>query len=108
MTDGQLAALLSVLSAIGASLVAVVKWSVTRLTTALDSNTNAHLESVKKMTEVSTKMDFVYQASRDVRDFVTEERSGVHDAPTPVETPKRRAATPREGLYSYGPKRKDE
>jgi len=105
MTDGQLAALLSVLSAIGASIVAILKWSVTRLTAALDTNTQAHLKSVEKMTEVSTKMDFVYEASREVKDFVTEERSGVHEAPTPVEIRPRKHPRAQSPVGLYGPKR---
>jgi len=106
MTDGQLAALLSVLSAIGASIVAVLKWAVGRLTNALDTNTKAHLDSVAKLTEVSTKMDFVYSASREVKDFVTEERSGVHEAPTPVEIPNpRKHPRAQSPVGLYGPKR---
>ncbi len=81
MDNAQFAALLSVLGVFGASLVGVIKWSVTRLTGALDGNTKAHLESVKAMTEMSTKLDFVYNQANAVREFVTEERSGVHDVP---------------------------
>lgn len=80
MEDGQFAALLSVLGAIGASIVGIIKWSVTRLTMALDGNTAAHLKSVESMTVMSTKLDFVYHQVGAVKDFVVEERSGVHDA----------------------------
>lgn len=104
MSDGQFAALLSVLATIGASIVGILKWAVTRLTTALDENTKAHLNSVTKLTEVSTKMDFVYNASREVRDFVTEERSGVHE--TPVIEQREQRKTPRSVPAGvYGPKR---
>lgn len=80
MTDIQFGALLTVLASIGASIVGIIKWSVTRLTTALDGNTSAHLKSVESMTVMSTKLDFVYQQVGAVKDFVVEERSGVHDA----------------------------
>jgi len=79
MSDGQFAALMTVLGGIGTSIVAIIKWSVTRLTVALDGNTAAHLKSVEAMTVMSTKLDFVYNASREVKDFVVEERSGVHE-----------------------------
>jgi len=94
MSDGQFAALMTVLGAIGTSIVAIIKWSVTRLTVALDGNTSAHLRSVEAMTIMSTKLDFVYNASRDVRDFVTEERSGVHEVPEEV----RQKKTPAFGM----------
>lgn len=84
MGDGQFTALLSVLGAIGASIVGIIKWSVNRLTVALDGNTAAHLKSVEAMTIMSTKLDFVYNASREVKEFVAEERSGVHDTPPEV------------------------
>jgi hypothetical protein len=73
MTDGQFGALLSVIGTIGASIVGIIKWSVTRLTAALDGNTAAHLKSVEAMTVMSTKLDFVYNASKDVKDFVHEQ-----------------------------------
>jgi len=82
MEDGQLAAILSVLGAIGASIVGIIRWSVNRLTLALDGNTTAHLKSVEAMTVMSTKLDFVYQQVGAVKDFVVEERSGVHDEPS--------------------------
>lgn len=95
MTDVQFGALLAVLGTIGASIVGIIKWSVTRLTSALDGNTTAHLKSVEAMTVMSTKLDFVYNASREVKDFVVEERSGVHD--TEVHTKKTPALGVKKG-----------
>lgn len=99
MTDAQFGVLISTLLAFGGGLVGVIKWSVSRLTTALDNNTKAHLDSVKSMTEMSTKLDFVYNATGRVDEFVREEISQNYDMPPdsipPVEIPKHRRITPR-------------
>ena len=88
MTDAQFTILVSVIGAGLSGMVGVLKWAVTRLTKSLDTNTQAHLASVKAMTEMSTKLDFVYNATAKVEDFIKEEISGVHSVPdevTPVE-----------------------
>lgn len=79
MTDAQFGILIGVITSSMAGLVTVIKWSVTQLTKALDGNTKAHLDSVRAMTEMSTKLDFVYKATGRVQDFIKEEISGVHE-----------------------------
>lgn len=88
-------ALLTVLGTIGTALVATIRWAVTRITKALDDNSAAHNENAKQMAILSTKIDHVYQASERVREFVTEERSGVHESPMP-----RQRKTPVGGIQS--------
>lgn len=78
MTDAQFTILIATITSGMGGLVAVIKWSVTQLTKALDGNTKAHLESVRAMTEMSTKLDFVYRATGKVEDFIKEEISAVH------------------------------
>lgn len=99
MTDAQFGVLISTLVAFGGGLVGVIKWSVSRLTSALDNNTKAHLDSVKAMTEMSTKLDFVYRATGKVEDFIKEEISQNYDVPPdtipPPEPRHRRMITPR-------------
>lgn len=99
MTDAQFGVLISTLLAFGGGLVGVIKWSVSRLTTALDSNTKAHLDSVKAMAEMSTKLDFVYRATGKVDDFIREEISQNYDVPPdtipPQQELKHRRITPR-------------
>lgn len=79
MTDAQFNVLIGVIAAGLGGLATVIKWSVSILTKSLDTNTQAHLESVKVMTAMSTKLDFVYQATGKVDQFIKEEISGVHD-----------------------------
>lgn len=94
MTDAQFTILVSVIGSGLAGLIGIVKWAVTRLSSALDNNTAAHLKSVEEMTRMSTKLDFVYQATGRVDDFVREEISGavsveVPQDDTPVDKPMR-------------------
>lgn len=114
MTDAQFGALLTALVAFGGGLIGCIRWAVNRITMALDKNTESHTESAKQMAILSTKIDFSYQASREVKDFMVEERSGVHDAPptktdddvTPIEGSRRKVKTDPKGHKiggGYGP-----
>jgi hypothetical protein len=93
MSDAQFATLISVIG-VGLSLIgAAIKWAVGRLVASLDKNTEAHLTNAKAMTEMSTKLDFVYNATGKVDQFMREEVSAVHDAAD--ETPRmKRERTP--------------
>lgn len=91
MTDGQFNVLIAaIISGLGA-LAGVIRWSVTTLTKSLDANTTAHLKSVEAMTAMGVKLDFVYQATGRVDDFIKEERSGVVE----VESPPERKSQPK-------------
>lgn len=98
MTDAQFNILIATIAAGLGGLATVIKWSVGVLAKSLDANTKAHLDSVKTMTEVSTKMDFVYKATGRVDEFIREEASGVHDT-NPREPRELREATPNRGRY---------
>ncbi len=117
MTDSQFGILISVLASFGASTIAMLKWSVGRITKALDDNSasnkllaDGQLEQAKAFQELSTKVQFAFNAAGAVKDFMVEERSGVHDAyEEQVETPpaiKRR--TPPRGVYGPMPKKKED
>ena len=91
MEDWQFKILIGTITVGLGGIAAAIKWSVTTLTGSLDRNTAAHLESVKAMTVMSTKLDFVYNVTGKVEDFIKEERSGVHEVP--VETSHKRIKT---------------
>jgi hypothetical protein len=97
VSDGQLAALLGAIGSAGTILIATLRWAVNRITKALDDNSDAHRDNAREMAILSTKIDQVYQATERVRDFVAEERSGVHEAP-----PKVKRRTPPEGWPTGG------
>lgn len=95
MTDAQFGILIAAITGGLGSLAAVIRWSVSQLTKALDNNTQAHLSSVKAMTEMSTKLDFVYDATGKVDNFIRRETSDVYD------TREMREITPRRGQYHH-------
>lgn len=93
MTDGQFATLIAFLSAFGASCLGTARWAVGRITKALDDNTTSHKAQAEKFIELSTKIDFAFNASQKVSDFLVEENSDVHrraqelEAKPPKRTP---------------------
>ncbi len=105
MTDAQFGILIAALGSFGAALVGTIRWAVNRITKSLDDNTTSHLNSAIQMASLIKSVEFSYQASRDVKDFMVEERSGVHDViigpedptPPPRDQGYRRPATPARG-----------
>lgn len=75
------------ITAIGGSIAGVFRWGFNRLVKALDDNTTMHLRTVEKLTEVSVKVDQVW-------DWV-----GEH---TPVEIPESRRQP--SSTLPYGPR----
>lgn len=106
MDNSQFAALLSAVTVGLGAIAGVIRWSVSTLAKALDRNTDAHLESVKSMTVMATKLDFVLQVTGKVDDFIKEETSKVERAidadidNTPVENPRRKKVA-AVGGYSH-------
>lgn len=93
MTDAQFAILVSVVGGGLTGLIGMLRWAVNRLSGALDGNTAAHLKNAEAMAAMSTKLDFVYQATGKVEDFIKEEISGVTvaaDDVTPTDKPRGR------------------
>ena len=96
MTDNQFYALLGILATGLAGIGAAIRWSVSRVTTAMERNTAAMIENTKSNAVLSTKIDAISgyverteQRSRssvpsNVKEFVRaeihEEISGVHES----------------------------
>lgn len=66
MTDAQFALLLSALAAVGATLAGVLRWAVTRITKAIDDNTESNKELSRaqiayasSISSMSTRLDHV-------------------------------------------------
>lgn len=101
MNDTQFGILIATITAGLGGLVGVIKWSVGVLTTSLNLNTSAHLKSVEAMTVMSTKLDFVYQASGKVDDFLRDELSAAHGV---AEEKHEKAKKMRTGPWPIRPK----
>jgi len=93
MENWQFTILISAVTGGLGGLIKAITWSVKRLTAALDSNTQAHFDSVKAMTRMSTQLDFVYQATGRVDEFIKEETSKnyeINEDITPGEIPSKK------------------
>lgn len=87
MTDNQFYALLTVLGTGLAGIGAAIRFSVGRVVKALDLNSTAMLDNTKSNAILSTKIDTITtyvqgrsRVSSDVKEFIREEISGVHEA----------------------------
>jgi hypothetical protein len=98
VTDAQFAAVITLTASAGGSLIAALRWAVTRITTALDRNTSASLTHAREMSKLSTKIDVVFDWVGDhtpvhgvpiveVDDFETATRPRGTAAPTPPAPP---------------------
>jgi hypothetical protein len=117
MTDNQFYILITVIGAGLAGIGAAIRFSVGRVIHAMDNTSAALVENTKSNAILSTKIDtvstFVQGRSRvssEVKEFIREEISGVHDAITQSEIDADDRKTPRESKRApseYGIKRKD-
>lgn len=89
MSDAQLTALLGCLSSAVALLVGVLRWSVIRITKALDDNTASHREDAAAKVILAEKMAVLATKIDSVSDFVEEH------TPVQVPVPHKRSNTPR-------------
>ena len=105
MDNTQFGALLTVIGTLLTALIGMIRWSVNRLASALDLNTASHLETAKAMGVMSTKLDFVYGAAREVKDEITgnHEKADLEDE-TPVDRPPKPQGP--QGQYFIGKQRK--
>jgi hypothetical protein len=60
ITDGQFNALLAALVAFGGAVIATLRWSVGRITKAVDDSTSARLKQAEAFVELKTKIDEVH------------------------------------------------
>lgn len=90
MTDGQLTAILAAIVACAGVIGGAIRWSVKRLTKALDDNTLSNKADANAKLELAKEMAILSERINRVSDFVEEH------TPPPQEPPKppKRAATP--------------
>jgi len=84
MTDGELATITTAIVGGLGGIGAVLRWSVTRITKAIEANSAIMLEFVKSATRLEVKLDHAHAASvatAAVMHEVADEISGTHDAP---------------------------
>lgn len=111
MENWQLGAMATAIVGGLGAIAKVIQWAAKRfflildnntktLSESLDRNTSAHLESVKEMSRMSAKLDYIYQATGRVDEFIKEETSKNYDTgqvdselegqETPVEIPSKK------------------
>lgn len=108
MSDAQFGVLIALLSSLGAAIIGMGKWAVTQITDVVKDNSKSHREaaeahkhSAEKFAELSTKVQFAFDASQKVNDKLVEESSGVHHAAPPGDFEQPKRATPPRG-YPVG------
>lgn len=103
MSDGQLTLLLSAIGALGAGLVAALRWAVNRVTKSNDDGTAALIaNTASNATLIAEVRNLARQIER-LDDFVKDEISGVHDGPPkPTRTPARGLRIARPGSHHDG------
>lgn len=106
MSDAQLTALLGGLAAVVATLAAAIRWSVNRITKALDDASAANDRNTKAMIDHAVAMNTLSLKVDAVATWV-EGNTPVHGVP--VINPHRSNTPPRgttSGGYSFRPKEK--
>ena len=113
MSDAQFGVLISALVTVLGSLIGMLRWSVNRITKALDDNTSSNLEDSKAKIALAEKLAVFATKLDSVTSFVQEHTPvrgvNVDEHLRRVEAAKREARkTPREISvpYYYGPERK--
>lgn len=81
MTAGELTAICSAITVGLGGVAGTVKWAVSRITTAIESNSAVMIKFVESAARLEVKLDHAAHAAAEVRDFVTEERSQNYDLP---------------------------
>lgn len=100
MTDTQFYVLITVLGTGLAGVGAAIRFSVNRVVKALDLNSTAMLDNTKSNAILTTKIETIAgyvqgrsRVSSEVKEFIREEISGVHEAAVVTTTLERETST---------------
>ena len=102
MSDSQFGLLIATLVTFLSSLIGMLKWAVTRITKALDDNTESNRADTDAKIKLATEMAVFSTKLDHIGEYVEKHTpvEGVAIQP-PTKPPTKRQPTPAQGLYSF-------